>query len=162
MNSVYQQYSDDIAVIALNPYSSDSESSIQTYKSANGLAFPMAKIDTALVDAFGVAAYPTSVVVDRYGTITVIEEGAIISEAPFVAAFEHFKAENYVQRLEESLHSFVEIPKPETDMPDPAEVAAAVNGKNGQGISYRAETGEEYKDSIWDFTLTEKNGQNAL
>lgn len=162
MNSVYQQYADDIAVIALNPYASDSESSIQTYKAANGLAFPMAKIDTALVYAFGVAAYPTSVVVDRYGTITVIEEGAIISEAPFVAAFEHFKAENYVQRLEESLHSFVEIPKPETDMPDPAEVAAAVNGKDGAGITYRAETGEEYQDTIWDFTLTEKNGQKCL
>ena len=90
MNSVYQQYSDDIAVIALNPYASDSESAIQTFKASNGLAFPMAKVDTALMDAFNIAAFPTSVVVDRYGTITVIEEGAIISEAPFIAAFEHF------------------------------------------------------------------------
>ena len=162
MNSVYQQYADDIAVIALNPYASDTESAIKTYQAANSLAFPMAKIDTTLVDAFGVAAYPTSVVVDRYGTITVIEEGAIVSEAPFIAAFEHFKSENYTQRLEQSLHNFVEIPKPDTDMPDPAEVAAAVNGKNGNGISFRAETGEEYQDSIWDFTLTEKNGVKCL
>ena len=162
MNSVYQQYSDDIAIIALNPYASDTESSINTYKAANGLAFPMAKVDTALVEAFGVAAYPTSVMVDRYGTITVIEEGAIVAEAPFIAAFEHFKSENYTQRLEESLQAFIEIPKPDTDMPDPTEVAAAVNGKNGAGISYRAELGEEYQDSIWDFTITEKNGVKCL
>lgn len=163
MNSVYQQYADDIAVIALNPYASDSESSIQTYKAANSLAFPMAKLnDTSIVEAFGVAAYPTSVMIDRYGTITVIEEGAIISEAPFIAAFEHFKAENYTQRLEPSLQAFVKVPKPDTDMPSSAEVEAAVNGKNGAGITYRAETGEEYQDSIWDFTLTEKNGKKCL
>ena len=162
MNSVYQQYSDDIAIIALNPYASDTESAINTYKAANGLAFPMAKVDTALIDAFNVAAYPTSVMVDRYGTISVIEEGAIISEAPFVAAFEHFKSENYTQRLEQSLQAFVEIPKPDTDMPASSEIEAAVNGKNGAGITYRAETGDEYVDTIWDFTLTEKNGVKCL
>lgn len=162
MNSVYQQYSDDIAIIALNPYSSDTESAINTYKNANSLAFPMAKTDTSLVDAFNVAAYPTSVVVDRYGAISVIEEGAIISEAPFVAAFEHFKSENYTQRLEPSLQAFVEIPKPDTDMPASSEIEAAINGKNGAGITYRAETGEEYVDTIWDFTLTEKNGVKCL
>ena len=116
MNSVYQQYSDDIAIIALNPYSSDTESAIKTYQSANGLAFPMAKTDTAIVNAFGVEAYPTSVVIDRYGMISVIEVGAIVSEAPFVAAYEHFISENYTQRLEESLQAFVEVPKPDTDM----------------------------------------------
>ncbi|MBR4033701.1 MAG: redoxin domain-containing protein, partial [Clostridia bacterium] len=162
MNSVYQQYSDDIAVIALNPYSSDTENAINTYKSASGITFPMAKIDTALVEAFGVDAYPTSVMVDRYGMISVIEAGAIISEAPFIAAYEHFKSENYTQRLEESLQAFVEVPKPDTDMPASAEIEAAVNGKNGAGITYRSETGAEYAETIWDFTLTEKNGVKCL
>ncbi len=162
MNSVYSQYSDDIAIIALNPYSSDTENSINTYKSASGITFPMAKIDSALVEAFGVEAYPTSVVVDRYGMISVIEEGAIISEAPFIAAYEHFKSENYTQRLEESLQAFVEIPKPDTDMPASSEIEAAINGKNGAGITYRAETGAEYAETIWDFTLTEKNGVKCL
>ncbi|MBQ8260606.1 MAG: redoxin domain-containing protein [Clostridia bacterium] len=162
MNSVYQQYSDDIAVIALNPYSSDTENAINTYKSASGITFPMAKIDTALVEAFGVDAYPTSVMVDRYGMISVIEAGAIISEAPFIAAYEHFKSENYTQRLEESLQAFVEVPKPDTDMPASSEIEAAVNGKNGVGITYRAETGAEYAETIWDFTLTEKNGVKCL
>lgn len=162
MNSVYQQYSDDIAIIALNPYASDTENAINTYKSASGITFPMAKIDTALVEAFGVEAYPTSVMVDRYGMISVIEAGAIISEAPFIAAYEHFKSENYTQRLEESLQAFVEVPKPDTDMPASAEIEAAVNGKNGAGITYRAETGAEYAETIWDFTLTEKNGVKCL
>ena len=162
MNSVYSQYSDDIAIIALNPYSSDTENAIKTYQSASGLTFPMAKTDTAIVDAFSIEAYPTSVMIDRYGMISVIEVGAIVSEAPFVAAFEHFKAENYTQRLEESLQAFVEVPKPDTDMPASSEIEAAVNGKNGGGITYRAETDPEYEETIWDFTLTEKNGQKCL
>ncbi|MBQ4141635.1 MAG: TlpA family protein disulfide reductase [Clostridia bacterium] len=162
MNSVYQQYSDDIAIIALNPYESDTENAINTYKSANGLAFPMAKIDTALVGAFGIEAYPTSVMVDRYGMISVIEVGAIVSEAPFIAAFEHFKSDNYTQRIEESLQAFVEVPKPDTDMPASSEIEAAINGANGSGITYRAETGADYVDTIWDFTLVEKNGVKCL
>ena len=162
MNSVYQQYSDDIAIIALNPYSSDTESAIKTYQSANGLAFPMAKTDTAIVEAFGVEAYPTSVVIDRYGMISVIEVGAIVAESPFIAAYEHFIAEDYTQRLEESLQAFVEIPKPDVDMPATSEIEAAINGANGAGITYRAETGAEYQDTIWDFTLTEKNGKKCL
>ena len=162
MNSVYQQYSDDIAIIALNPYSSDTESAIKTYQSANGLAFPMAKTDTAIVEAFGVEAYPTSVVIDRYGMISVIEVGAIVAESPFIAAYEHFIAEDYTQRLEESLQAFVEIPKPDVDMPASSEIEAAINGANGAGITYRAETGAEYQDTIWDFTLTEKNGKKCL
>ena len=162
MNSVYGQYSDDIAIIALNPYSSDTENAIKTYQSANGLTFPMAKTDMAIAEAFGIEAYPTSVMVDRYGMISVIEPGAIISEVPFIAAFEHFKAENYTQRIEESLQSFVVVPKPDTDMPASSEIEAAVNGANGAGITYRAETAPEYEDTIWDFTLTEKNGVKCL
>jgi hypothetical protein len=44
-------------------------------------------------------------------------------------------------------------------MPASAEIEAAVNGANGAGITYRAETAPEYDETIWDFTLTEKNGE---
>ncbi len=162
MNSVYQNYSDDIAIIALNPLSSDSESSIKTYRASMNLSIPMAKADASIAEAFGVEAYPTSVVVDRYGMISIIEEGAIVSESPFISAFDHFKSDNYTQQLAESLQAFVAIPKPTVDMPSPEEVADAVNGKNGDRISYRAETDPQYEETIWDFTLIDKDGKKAL
>ncbi len=161
MDSVYRQYSDDIAIIALNPYSTDSEAAIKTYIGAMNLTIPMAKVDHSLADAFGVEYYPTSIMVDRYGMISVIEEGAIVSEAPFISGFEHFRSDNYSQQLQQSLQAFVEIPKPDTDMPDPAEVAKVIS-PNCPQISYRAETDEQYKDTIWDFDIVEKNGVKAL
>ncbi len=161
MDSVYREYSDDIAIIALNPYSTDSESAIKTYISAMNLSLPMAKTDTAIADAFNVEYYPTSILVDRYGMISVIEQGAIVSEAPFIAGFEHFKSDNYTQQLAESLQAFVEIPKPDTDMPDPTEVAKIIS-PNFPQISFRAETDPQYQDTIWDFTIEEKNGVKAL
>ncbi len=161
MDSVYREYSDDIAIIALNPYATDSESAIKTYISAMNLSIPMAKVDHSLADAFNVEYYPTSIMVDRYGMISVFEQGAIVSEAPFRAGFDHFKSDNYTQRLEESLQAFVVIPKPDTDMPDPTEVAKEMSPAFPQ-ISYRAETDEQYKDTIWDFDIVEKNGAKAL
>ncbi len=162
MNSAWETYKDDIAVIALNHYPNDSEDTVKLFKSTYSLTLPMAKDNTGMQAAFGVQAYPTSVIVDRYGTICVIAEGSVTSETPFLAAFEHFASDNYSQRLEQYIEAFQEIPKPDTDMPASSEIEAVVNGKNGAGITYRAETGEEYVDTIWDFTLTEKNGDKCL
>ncbi len=162
MNSAWETYKDDIAVVALNHYPNDSEDAVKIFKSTYSLTLPMAKDNTGMQSAFGVKAYPTSVIVDRYGAICVIAEGSVTSETPFLAAFEHFTSDNYSQRLEQYIEAFQEIPKPDTDMPASSEIEAAINGKNGSGITYRAETGEEYQDTIWDFTLTEKNGVKCL
>ncbi|MGM9643339.1 MAG: peroxiredoxin family protein [Eubacteriales bacterium] len=161
MDSVYREYKDDIAIVAVNP-SSDSFEDIKAYRASNDYAIPMAKVDTSLATAFNVQYYPTSVIVDRYGMISVIEKGAITYEEPFVESFNHFKSENYVQRLEESMKAFVEVNLPTVDMPESSKIEEAINGANGNGITYRAETDEEFKDTIWDFDLVEKNGVKCL
>ncbi len=161
MDSVYRKYQDDIAVVAINP-STDTLEAIKTYRLSNDYAIPMAKVDASLVTSFNVQYYPTSVIVDRYGMISVIEQGAITYEEPFVEAFDHFKAENYTQRVEESLKAFVEVKVPTVDMPESSKVEAAINGANCSGITYRPETGAEFKDTIWDFDLVTKDGVQCL
>ena len=98
MQDAYERYSDDIAVIALDP-TDDSLTDIRQFQSEMGLTFNVAKDPTSLSRAFNVTGYPTSVLVDRYGVITLINPGAIISEREWDSIFEHFTAENYEQKL---------------------------------------------------------------
>ena len=74
INEAYLEYKDDIEVLAVNPY--DSMSNIDYVKSYYGLNFPMVSCDYELSTTFGVTGYPTTVVIDKYGVIWMVESGA--------------------------------------------------------------------------------------
>ncbi len=161
METAYQSYNDKVEVLALDPYGTDSESAIADFKANMGLSFPMIKDYNALYAAFGVTAFPTSVFVDRYGVICLIEAGALIGNQPFTVAFDHFTGDDYVQGLYQSVESLVPEVEVNVSMPDPSEIAAAINGE-GFNCTYRAEESEEYKDITWPFVLGEKDGYACI
>ena len=161
METAYQKYGDKVEVLALDPYGSDTESAIAQFKASMGLSFPMIKDYNALFNAFGVTAFPTSVFVDRHGVICLIEEGALIGDQPFTIAFDHFTGDDYVQGLYQSVDSLVPEVEVNVSMPDPSEIAAAINGE-GFSANYRAEESEEYKDITWPFVLGEKDGYACI
>ena len=67
MQQAYDQMSQDIAVVALSIEPTDTCEVIQQFKEDNGLTtLPMGQ-DPGIADRFGVAAIPTSVMVDRNG-----------------------------------------------------------------------------------------------
>ena len=157
MNNAYNAYGDKVEILALDPYGTDSESDIATYKASMGLDFPMIKDYNALYAAFGVAAFPTSVFIDRYGVICLIEEGALLGDQPFTVAFDHFTGDDYEQGLYQNVESLIPEVSVNVSMPDPSEIAAAINGE-GFSATYRAEQDEQYKDITWPFVIGEKDG----
>ena len=157
MENAYQNYNDKVEILALDPYGTDSETAIADFKATMGLSFPMIKDYNALYAAFGVTAFPTSVFVDRYGVICLIEAGALIGDQPFTVAFDHFTGDDYVQGLYQSVDSLVPEVEVNVSMPDPEEIAAAIN-KGDIKVTYRAEESKEYKDITWPFVLAEKDG----
>ena len=157
MNNAYNTYGDKVEILALDPYGTDSESDIATYKASMGLDFPMIKDYNALYAAFGVAAFPTSVFIDRYGVICLIEEGALLGDQPFTVAFDHFTGDDYEQGLYQNVDSLIPEVSVNVSMPDPSEIAAAINGA-GFSATYRAEQDEQYKDITWPFVIGEKDG----
>ncbi len=161
MNNAYNTYGDKVEILALDPYGTDTESDISTYKASMGLDFPMIKDYNALYAAFGVSAFPTSVFVDRYGVICLIEEGALLGDQPFTVAFDHFTGDDYVQGLYTSVDSLIPEVSVNVSMPAPEEVAAAISGEGFNG-TYRAEESEEYKDITWPFVLGEKDGYSCV
>ena len=160
MEEAYQQYQDKVGIIALNPMN-EGDAAITSFQETMGLSFPMAGCQTSWSAAFGISGYPTSVIVDRYGVICLIEVGGILSLSPFISTFEHFTGDDYEQRLIEGGVNELNVAiKPTYEWSSSEEVAALIN--NGDiAVSYRPEEGDDAEYS-WPFIAAEKNGETCI
>lgn len=96
LQEAYENYKDDIEVIAVNPVDGTDET-IAAFQEQMELTFPMAACDAKWEQYMNLTAYPTTVVVDRYGTIGLIHKGMATSADEFNKVFEFFTAEDYEQ-----------------------------------------------------------------
>ncbi|MBQ7416409.1 MAG: redoxin domain-containing protein [Oscillospiraceae bacterium] len=157
MEEAYQMYKDDVGIIAVD-YLDDSNDAVAAFQSTYGLTFPMATCPSNWFSIFGTQGAPTSIIVDRYGVICHIEEGALTSLRPFTSIFEHFTGDDYEQKVLTSLDDIVTNVKPTYDMPSSDEIGAVINNGDVQ-VSYRGEEKDEY---AWPFIITEKNGVSCI
>lgn len=158
MQEAYEAYKDSVGIIALNPIEQDS--AISAFQESYALTFPMAACPAAWANVFGISGYPTSIAVDRYGVICMVEAGGITSLRPFTSMFDHFTAENYTQKLFGSLSELVTNVTPNVRMDPPEEISAVMDG-GGLNVTYRPEEGPD-AEYAWPFILTEKNGEPCL
>ena len=158
MQEAYEAYSDKVGIIALNPL--EQEAVIPSFQAQMELTFPMAACPPAWSAAFGITGYPTSVVVDRYGVICLVEAGGITSLRPFTSIFDYFTAEDYQQTLYGSLSELVTTAKPNVVMESSEAVSAVLDGGKAQ-VTYRPEEGND-AEYAWPFIITEKNGESCL
>lgn len=161
MDTAYQMYQDDVGIIALDPLG-ESDEAIAAFPASQGLSlsFPLASCPTTWANTFGISGYPTSVIVDRYGVIVMIEAGAITSLRPFTSLFETLTGDDYQQKLYNSIADVVVIPKPTFEMAD-SETIANIMGTTELDITFRGEEGES-GEYTWPFIETEKNGEKCL
>ena len=96
LQKAYTKYAQDVEVLAINPYDGTA-SSVAAYAKALGLTFPVAKGDEAWLSAMNLTSYPTTVVIDRYGMVSMIHQGSITGEGVFEAIFAYFTGDMYVQ-----------------------------------------------------------------
>ena len=105
LQEAYEEYQKDIEVIALNPLDG-TNATIAAFKQDLGLGFPMASCDSVWEQAMKINAYPTTVVIDRYGTVAFIHRGYVTETETFNKIFEYFVAEDYVQTTIRNLEDF--------------------------------------------------------
>lgn len=158
MEEAYQMYQDKIGIIAMDPLEQDEV--VAGYQASMGLTFPMAACPAAWSATFNISGYPTSIVIDRYGMICLIEVGGITSLRPFTSIFEAFSADDYEQKIYGSVSELITNVKPTYEM-DTSENVAAVLNSTDYPITYRAEEGES-AEYCWPFIATEKNGEACL
>ncbi len=161
MEEAYQMYKDDVAIVALDPMGESNES-IASFPALNGLSltFPMAGCPTSWASTFSISGYPTSVMVDRYGVIVMIEEGAITSLRPFTCLFDTLTADDYQQKLYESIGEVVTRPRPTVEMAD-SETVAGILGTTELPITFYPAEGEN-AEYMWPFVETQKNEETCL
>ena len=66
---------------------------------------PMGEDNYHLNNAFSVTGYPTTVFIDRYGTVCLVQVGAMLRESELANAFAYFTAKDYEQVVFNSLAS---------------------------------------------------------
>ncbi len=161
MDEAYQLYKDDVAIVAVDPMGESNEA-IAAFPAANGLnlTFPLAACPTGWANTFSITGYPTSVIVDRYGVIVMIEEGAITSLRPFTSLFETMIADDYTQKLYSGIGEVVTKPKPTQEMAD-SDTVAGILGTADLDITFRPESGES-AEYAFPFVETTKNEETCL
>lgn len=159
IQTAYENYADDIAVLALDPYADDSVEAIENFQAEMGLTFNVAKDIIGLKAAFPETGYPTSVMIDRYGVVTLFHEGAIPSERTFNLIFEYFTNDNYEQKLIYDVSDLVPKEKPNVEMPSAEELGNAFEKEDLGDINYHNDDDDEYS---WPFiTGTIGEGDDA-
>ncbi len=104
LQEAYMEYEHVVDVLAINPYDGNN-ANVSAFQNEKGYTFPMAPSDPSLAALFGVKAYPTTIVIDRYGIITFVHESSVTDKETFVKIFEFFASEDYeptvIRRLSE-------------------------------------------------------------
>lgn len=147
----YSAYTDKVKVIGINPGESynDTVDTVKTFASEQKLNIMSTVGDTSLIAPFGVTGFPTSVFIDRYGTITMIEGGAITTKDKWDGLFAKYTGDNYVPTYEASGSDVV----PDVEFPGSAVLEKAALAKN-VSATFKEEDRETYKN-IWPWVATE-------
>lgn len=183
INNVYGEYKDDIEILAINDRYDESIADVEGYneylqyygfldsttnETLNMPMFKIGGIDGPEVNlsyaTFGSAGWPTTVIIDRYGVVCMIEVGALLGEGKWRNIFDHFTAENYEQKLITDgtiLNPIIEPTVQWTETSE-SEIANAFNSGDIT-VSYHPELSDKDKKYSWPFIATTfGEGENAV
>lgn len=106
VQEAYEVYGNEVAFLALNPMDGTDET-VRNYRWEQGITFPMVNCDPVLQDVFAITAYPTTLIIDRTGTVCLRHEGMFTDSDVLCNALKYFTQEAYEQKLFETIE---EIP----------------------------------------------------
>lgn len=98
MQDAYETYQDKLEILAINPYDGTDET-VEEFQKKYELTFPMAVIEEEWAQYMGLQAYPTTVVIDRYGIVSYVHTGMITEVEEFNKLFGFFTADDYEQTV---------------------------------------------------------------
>lgn len=143
LQEAYEKYKDLIEVLAMNPVDTD-EAAVAAFKAEMGLTFPVAVVDELWAQIMKLTAYPTTVVIDRFGNITLIHKGSIDSADTFEQIFAYFTSDDYVQKNIESIDEIVTKQEGTEDNP--------MQTGGGQDLEVTVGAGETYYLELYKIT----------
>ena len=98
LQEAYAAYGNStLEVLALDPVDGSNDKVAQ-FAQDNSLTFPMISCDSTWESMMKLSAYPTTVVIDRFGTIALVHTGVLTGADSFTAVFDFFTAADYKQQ----------------------------------------------------------------
>ena len=152
MEQAYEAYKDDVEIIALSVEETDTTEKMQAFAEENGMTFLVAS-DTGvgLGDIFVTEGIPTTVLVDRFGNVVLIEVGSQTRVEAFTGAFDALISDDYTETT--VMDGF---PRSKPAVSGSAEgMLAEVLGLN----FYVASSRDEY---AWPFVIANDDGKNCV
>lgn len=141
-----------VKIIGINPGSAqnDDKNKVDAFAKEYKLDIMTTINDTTMVSNFGLSGYPTSVFIDRYGTITLIESGAVTSTEKWNNLFEKYVGDDYVPTYEASGSNI----KPDTVFPGSNALKDASVSNKDLSVKFENEerTGYEFN---WSWEVSE-------
>ncbi len=124
LQDAYEKYADKVEVLAMNPIDTD-EAKIKAFAEEQGLTFPIGACEADWQKAMGIMGYPTTVMIDQYGVISLVHAGAMTSSENFEDIFAHFTADDYKQGVVENVKDLLVTPADPEDevINNPTEVS---------------------------------------
>ena len=110
----YAEYADSAAVFAMNPADSDNEK-IAAFVEELALTFPTGACEAKWNDAMNLFGYPTTVVIDRFGIISLVNGAAFANATEIKDVLKFFTAEDYVQTIVTDYKEILTSEPEETD-----------------------------------------------
>ncbi|MBR4208978.1 MAG: redoxin domain-containing protein [Lachnospiraceae bacterium] len=130
MEEAYRMYQEDVAVIAASIEPDDTVSVLKEYVESHGMTFDVARDEgLTLRDRFVSGGIPTTVVVDRFGNVVLIEVGAQSSVEPFANLFQVLLSDAYTET--KVLKTFPAA-IPDVDQASEEELAGAMNAEGAK------------------------------
>ncbi len=152
MEEAYQQYKDEVEIFALSCEPSDDDAKLAEYVADMGMSFPVGSDEAELAVAFMAYSIPTTIVVDRFGTVCAIEVGAKSSAEAFTGIFESYLGEDYEGYVDPNAAPVCDV-APSTE----AELAEALNVEGGE-LSFTNIDNEH----VWPMVYAEKDSRQVL
>jgi len=158
INSVYGAFTDDIEILLMNDDPNDDISDVWDWDMRQQLKMPVGIAPSGLgIGNFGVNGRPLTIIIDRFGMITMVHPGALMSEYVWKQIFEYFTAENYVQKIIEDYEDIVVEQEVTEVFPGSDAISEAINPGN-LNVTFRPEDDEK----VWPFIVTTVDGETCI
>ena len=136
LQSAYDTYKNQGVLLAVDPYEEDDAEAIKAFRDSHELTIPMVDADTAWASRLNITAYPTTVVIDRYGFITFYHVGAVPDATMFETLFAYYGAENYIHKVAYDVSELEIIPtEPTGETTDPSATTDGSDTTDGSGTT---------------------------
>ena len=126
LQEAYEAYADQIEVLAMNSVEDDN-AAIKAFAEERGLTFPIGACERSWESAMRIFGYPTTVVIDRYGTVALVHSSSIPSAESFKSIFKFFADEGYTQTAVENVEDLFEEQTDETAVNNPVDISGQLS-----------------------------------